>query len=299
MTALAQNIDKLNGFPRPLARNRHPEPHCRSTTVTDPAARFQTRSRLSTNRLICDVARGNAADIDAAANAAADGLPRLARHGRHRTATRSCSPSPMPSKSPRRRDCALRMLGHRSDPALHVQGRPARRRKLPLFRRSGGAGPRWPAPEIADPDEHHHPRSHRPGRGHHALEYPFMLSTWKIAPALAAGCTVVHKPAEDSPLISPPSGRNRRRGRPAPGCAQHRQRLWPRCRQAPDRTPPDPRHCLCRRKPHRLDHHQTGRRYAQAHASRTWRQEPGHRVRRRRSRPGARCGDLHDLLDQR
>lgn len=24
---------------------------------------------------------------------------------------------------------------------------------------------------------------------------PFMLSTWKIAPALAAGCTIVHKPA--------------------------------------------------------------------------------------------------------
>lgn len=29
---------------------------------------------------------------------------------------------------------------------------------------------------------------------------PFMLSTWKIAPALAAGCTVVHKPAELAPL---------------------------------------------------------------------------------------------------
>ena len=29
---------------------------------------------------------------------------------------------------------------------------------------------------------------------------PFMLSTWKIAPALAAGCTVVHKPAEFSPM---------------------------------------------------------------------------------------------------
>ncbi len=29
---------------------------------------------------------------------------------------------------------------------------------------------------------------------------PFMLSTWKIAPALAAGCTVVHKPATWSPL---------------------------------------------------------------------------------------------------
>ncbi|WP_375261174.1 5-carboxymethyl-2-hydroxymuconate semialdehyde dehydrogenase [Palleronia sp.] len=31
---------------------------------------------------------------------------------------------------------------------------------------------------------------------------PFMLSTWKIAPALAAGCTVVHKPAEFSPVTA-------------------------------------------------------------------------------------------------
>ena len=31
---------------------------------------------------------------------------------------------------------------------------------------------------------------------------PFMLSTWKMAPALAAGCTVVHKPAELSPVTA-------------------------------------------------------------------------------------------------
>ena len=31
---------------------------------------------------------------------------------------------------------------------------------------------------------------------------PFMLATWKIAPALGAGCTVVHKPAEFSPLTA-------------------------------------------------------------------------------------------------
>lgn len=31
---------------------------------------------------------------------------------------------------------------------------------------------------------------------------PFMLSTWKIAPALAAGCCVVHKPAELSPVTA-------------------------------------------------------------------------------------------------
>ena len=31
---------------------------------------------------------------------------------------------------------------------------------------------------------------------------PFLIATWKIAPALAAGCTVVHKPAEAAPLTS-------------------------------------------------------------------------------------------------
>ena len=31
---------------------------------------------------------------------------------------------------------------------------------------------------------------------------PFMLSTWKVAPALASGCTVVQKPAEFSPLTA-------------------------------------------------------------------------------------------------
>ncbi|MDQ3397059.1 MAG: 5-carboxymethyl-2-hydroxymuconate semialdehyde dehydrogenase, partial [Deinococcota bacterium] len=31
---------------------------------------------------------------------------------------------------------------------------------------------------------------------------PLMLSTWKMAPALAAGCTVVHKPAEWSPITA-------------------------------------------------------------------------------------------------
>jgi len=31
---------------------------------------------------------------------------------------------------------------------------------------------------------------------------PFMLSTWKMAPALATGCTVVHKPAEFSPITA-------------------------------------------------------------------------------------------------
>jgi phenylacetaldehyde dehydrogenase len=33
-----------------------------------------------------------------------------------------------------------------------------------------------------------------------AWNFPFLLATWKCAPALAAGCTVVLKPAEETPL---------------------------------------------------------------------------------------------------
>ncbi|MGO7947148.1 aldehyde dehydrogenase family protein, partial [Rhizobium ruizarguesonis] len=39
--------------------------------------------------------------------------------------------------------------------------------------------------------QYHHPRTLRQA-----------LSTWKIAPALASGCTIVHKPSEFSPLTA-------------------------------------------------------------------------------------------------
>ena len=35
-----------------------------------------------------------------------------------------------------------------------------------------------------------------------AWNFPFLLATWKTAPALAAGCTVVLKPAEETPLTA-------------------------------------------------------------------------------------------------
>jgi len=38
------------------------------------------------------------------------------------------------------------------------------------------------------------------------MELPAAMATRKIAPALAAGCTVVLKPAEDTPLTSLPAG---------------------------------------------------------------------------------------------
>ena len=55
--------------------------------------------------------------------------------------------------------------------------------------------------------------------------FPLMMAAWKLAPALAAGCTIVLKPAEQTPLYRPAlrrtdsgSGHSGRRG-------QHRHRL--------------------------------------------------------------------------
>lgn len=57
---------------------------------------------------------------------------------------------------------------------------------------------------------------------------PFMLATWKIAPALASGCTIVHKPAELTPLsgmllaeIAADAG--------LPDGVEHSKWLWRRC----------------------------------------------------------------------
>ena len=62
--------------------------------------------------------------------------------------------------------------------------------------------------------------------------FPILMATWKLAPALAAGNCVVLKPAEQTPDQHPgPDGADRRPA--SPRGAQHRQRLRPRSRQAP------------------------------------------------------------------
>ena len=128
---------------------------------------------------------------------------------------------------------------------------------------------------------------------------PFMLSTWKIAPALAAGCTVVHKPAEWSPVTADLLAKLGKTGRPARRRAQHRSRHGRGSRQGADRASRHQGDRLRRRELDRLRDHGAGRAHPEARAFRTRRQEPGDRVRRRRSRPRARCGGLHDLLAER
>ena len=65
---------------------------------------------------------------------------------------------------------------------------------------------------------------------------PFMLSTWKIAPALAAGCTVVHKPAELSPLTARLLVEIAEEAGLPKGVLEPRQRLRRGCRQGADRA---------------------------------------------------------------
>ena len=128
--------------------------------------------------------------------------------------------------------------------------------------------------------------------------YPLMMAIWKIGPALAAGNTVVLKPAETTPLTTllfaewcaellPPGVLNvdRRPRRADRGRAGHP----PRRRDGlPDRLAAD-----------RQVDRQGGRRHAQARPPRARRQGPGRRLRRRRH--GDRAGDdrRHRLLQRR
>ncbi len=62
--------------------------------------------------------------------------------------------------------------------------------------------------------------------------FPLMLESWKIAPALAWGNTVVLKPAEDTPKSGDAAGPAGHRGRAAARRPQRRARLRPGLRRA-------------------------------------------------------------------
>ena len=124
--------------------------------------------------------------------------------------------------------------------------------------------------------------------------FPLLMLAWKIAPALAAGNTVVLKPAETTPLtallfcdVAPAGGA-------AAGRRQHRHRRRPHRRRA--------RQARCRQdRVHRLDRGRQGdparaRRHRQEADARARRQGGEHRLRRRRARPGGRGDRQRHLL---
>ena len=152
-------------------------------------------SRLGT------IAAGGAADIDAAAGAAADAFVEWSR---------------TPGKERKKiLDRVADLIVERRDEIATVEcvdtGQAIRFMSQAALR--GAENFRFfadHAPSANDgrsmPDEHHLNYSMRQPIGPVGVitpwNTPFMLSTWKIAPALAAGCTVVHKPAEWSPLTA-------------------------------------------------------------------------------------------------
>ena len=130
--------------------------------------------------------------------------------------------------------------------------------------------------------------------------YPLYQIAAKVAPALAAGCTVVLKPSEVAPAQRLRPGRGPRRGRSAAGGLQPRHRGRAGGRRG-HRRPPDGRHGVLHRvHPGRQAGHAAGRREVKQGGPRARGQVgqrhprgrrpgqgcPGRRVRRATSTPG-------------
>jgi len=161
---------------------------------------FENASPID-NTAICRVAKGNAADIDAAARAAAAAFSdwrktsgKVRKGLLHRIADLI---------EARAEEIALVESIDTGQPIRFMSG--AAQRAAVNYRFYADK-----APEAADglslPTDEHINYTIRQPLGPIGVitpwNTPFMLSTWKIAPALAAGCSVVHKPAEWSPLTA-------------------------------------------------------------------------------------------------
>ena len=199
MTVLDDNIKKLEGF---LERFRTKGIPNRIAGKDQPGSGgvFQTASPVDKS-VICDVAHGTAEDIDAAAKAASQAFA----DWRDMSATqrRKIMINIAEGIEARAEEIALcecwdtgQAFKFMSKAALRgaenfryfadqvVQARDGQHLKSPTLMNVTTRVPIGPVGVITP------------------WNTPFMLSTWKIAPALAAGCTVVHKPAEASPLTA-------------------------------------------------------------------------------------------------
>ncbi len=200
MTELSDNIGKLTGY---LARFRSDGVMNHIGGKPVPALSGETLDNASPvdESHICQVARGNGNDIDAAAAAARDAFPGWRDIGGaerrkilHRVADLIESRAEeialcecwdtgqalrFMSKAALRGAANFRFFADRAPSARDGSSLPS-----PTLMNVTTRTPIGPVGVITP------------------WNTPFMLSTWKIAPALAAGCTVVHKPAEFSPLTA-------------------------------------------------------------------------------------------------
>ena len=199
MSTLDDNIAKLSGF---LGRFRETGIQNRigGQDVVGSGGVFQAHSPVDKS-LICDVAHGTAVDIDRAANAASDAfadwrdMPALERK---KILIRVAEGIEARAEEIALCECwdTGQTIKFMSKAALRgaenfryfadqvVQARDGQYLQSPTLMNITTRKPIGPVGVITP------------------WNTPFMLSTWKIAPALAAGCTVVHKPAEASPLTA-------------------------------------------------------------------------------------------------
>ncbi|MCI5096761.1 MAG: 5-carboxymethyl-2-hydroxymuconate semialdehyde dehydrogenase [Rhodobacteraceae bacterium] len=199
MTALETNLAKLDGY---LSRFRETGILNRiaGQDTAGSGGTFQSTSPVDKS-VICDVAHGTAQDIDAAATAAKDAF--AAWRDLPATERRRILLNIADAIEARAEEIALcecwdtgQTLRFMSKAALRgaenfryfadqvVQARDGQHLQSPTLMNVTTRKPIGPVGVITP------------------WNTPFMLSTWKIAPALAAGCTVVHKPAEASPLTA-------------------------------------------------------------------------------------------------
>ncbi len=151
------------------------------------------------NSVLAKVAAGDAADVDAAAKAAAVAFPawRAVSGAKRRTILHEIAAA----IEARAEEIALIESMDTGQPIRYMAKAALRGAENYRFfaDRAPGAGD-----GLSLPDADHINYTIRQPIGPVGIitpwNTPFMLSTWKIAPALAAGCTVVHKPAEWSPL---------------------------------------------------------------------------------------------------
>ncbi|MBT8098458.1 MAG: 5-carboxymethyl-2-hydroxymuconate semialdehyde dehydrogenase [Gammaproteobacteria bacterium] len=197
MATLEKNLKRLDTLLRPLASETLPHFIDGKRDAGRSGATFEGYTPVD-NSVIGQVAAGNAADIDAACRAADQAFQDWrAMPGKERKAILH--------------KVADGIVANAEDIALvesYDSGQPLKFMSKAAIR--GAANFRFFADQAANardgqslPAEEHINYTVRQPIGPVGVitpwNTPFMLSTWKIAPALAAGCTVVHKPAEWSP----------------------------------------------------------------------------------------------------
>lgn len=198
MSDLDQNIEKLNGY---LARFKGTGIlHRIGGQDVSSDATFETRSPVD-DSLICTVARGGANEINAAAQAAKEAFPAWRdMPGAERKKILHKIADGIVARAEEIALCECWDTGQ----ALRFMSKAALRgaenfRFFADRAPSARDGQTLPSPTLMN-------ITTRVPIGPVGVitpwNTPFMLSTWKIAPALAAGCTVVHKPAEFSPLTA-------------------------------------------------------------------------------------------------